>query len=1024
AMSDSNRSLHYEFIIVGLPGLQEHYTTLFIFFLILFLATFLGNLLIVVLITMDQRLHMPMYFFLWNLSLLDILLTSTVIPKLLAVLLRHNNTISFSGCFLQMYFFISFATVEGFLVAVMAYDRYAAIVKPLHYNTIINTKVCITMTITVWVLGFLAPFSSVVLASIFPFCGSNIIVHIVCDYPTIMALACGDITAQVNFTLLFAMIAIYTPFLYVLWTYSRIVWSVMKLKTVESRKKAFSMCSSHMTLVFLYYVSAAMVYIGMRLESISPDGRIFIGTVYNFLTPLLNPIVYSLRNKKIKAAAQRYLRFQAPLMVRKLCSMYLRDSKVKEDASYCLTNFKNQVINADAPSVRCSGAPAVTQCLSAEHYTELFIIFLILFLATFFSNFFILVLVILDNRLHIPMYFFLFNLAALDILLIITIIPKLLSVLSGYDNTISLPSCFAQMYFYISLGAVEIFLVAAMAYDRYVAVVKPLHYNIIINPKICIEMAAIAWMFGFLAPFLSVVFASNLKFCGSHIVCDYPTVMSLTCGDVNDQENFSLVIAMIVIYIPFIFVLCSYCRIVWAVTKMKTIESRKKAFSMCSSHMTVVVLYYVSAAMVFIGLRAESIPHNVRIFFRAMCNCLTPLVNPVIYSLKNEKIKAAAQRYFRLNALFSHSAKNNNNIVQKRDAGTLAKIYKKITERCVKKEHANMKYIWQRVRNQKISTHKKQQFCQRALYELIANMVSQMASQIVRHSGGLPVLFITFLIVFLATFLGNLLIVVLISLDQQLHMPMYFFLWNLALLDILLSTSAIPMMLTGLLHHKIISFSDCFAQMYFITSFTATEGFLVAAMAYDRYVAVVKPLHYNTLINTKACITMISTAWVLGFLGPLLSVVLASTLPFFGSNFILHVVCDYHSVMSLVCGDVTAQINFALLIAMLSIYVPFLYVLWTYCRIIASVMKLKIMESRKKAFSMSSSHVTVVFLYYASGAVVYIGLRVERIPPDGCIFIGGLNYFLTPLLNPIIYSLRNEKIKAAAQRYFTVRPCQ
>ncbi|MBN3314873.1 O11H6 protein, partial [Atractosteus spatula] len=309
-MSDSNRTLHYEFIIIGLPGLQEHYTALFIFFLILFLATLLGNLLIVVLVTLDYRLHTPMYFFLWNLSLLDILLTSTIIPKLLAVLLQHDNTISFSACFVQMYFFISFATIEGFLVAAMAYDRYAAIVKPLHYNTIINSKVCIMMTITVWVLGFLAPLPPVILASIFPFCGSNIILHIVCDYPTVMALACGDITTQVNFTMLSAMFAIYIPFFYVLWTYCRIIASVMKLKTVESRKKAFSMCSSHMMVVFLYYVSAAVVYIGLRVENIPPDGRIFIGTVYYFLTPLVNPIIYSLRNEKIKAAVYRYFKLQ------------------------------------------------------------------------------------------------------------------------------------------------------------------------------------------------------------------------------------------------------------------------------------------------------------------------------------------------------------------------------------------------------------------------------------------------------------------------------------------------------------------------------------------------------------------------------------------------------------------------------------------------------------------------------------------------------------------------------------------
>uniref|UniRef100_W5NM20 Olfactory receptor n=1 Tax=Lepisosteus oculatus TaxID=7918 RepID=W5NM20_LEPOC len=311
-MGGINVTLHSEFIIVGVPGLQEHYTALFIVFLILLLATFLDNLLIVVLFTLDHRLHTPMYFFLWNLAVIDVLLTVTIIPKLLKVISGHDRTISFSNCFAQMYFFMSFTAVEVLLIAVMAYDRYVAVVKPLHYNIIINTKVCITMISSVWLLGFLAPLTSVVLASTLPYCGSNLILHIICDYPTVMSLACGNVSAQLNFALSVAMVVIYIPFLFVMWSYYRIVWSVIKMKTVESRKKAFSMCSSHMTVVFLYYVSCSVVYIGMRVESIPPDARIFIGAVYYFLTPLVNPIIYSLRNEKIKAAIHRYFGIQAP----------------------------------------------------------------------------------------------------------------------------------------------------------------------------------------------------------------------------------------------------------------------------------------------------------------------------------------------------------------------------------------------------------------------------------------------------------------------------------------------------------------------------------------------------------------------------------------------------------------------------------------------------------------------------------------------------------------------------------------
>uniref|UniRef100_W5NP08 Olfactory receptor n=1 Tax=Lepisosteus oculatus TaxID=7918 RepID=W5NP08_LEPOC len=304
-MGRTNVTLHSEFIIMGLPGLQEHNSALFIFFLILLLATFLGNLLIMVLISLDHRLHTPMYFFLWNLAVLGVLTVVTLLPKLLVVLSSHDKTISFSGCFAQIYFFTTFAVVEVFLLAVMAYDRYVAIVKPLHYNNIMSSKVCITMMSSVWFMGFIIPLTSVVLASTLPFCSSNLILHIVCDYPTVMSLACGDVTAQLNLALSLAMVVVYIPVPFVLWSYFRIVWLVVKMKTVESRKKAFSMCSSHIVLVFLYYASGTLVYIGLRVKSIPPDGHIVIGAVYYFLTPLVNPIIYSLRNENIKAAAHR-----------------------------------------------------------------------------------------------------------------------------------------------------------------------------------------------------------------------------------------------------------------------------------------------------------------------------------------------------------------------------------------------------------------------------------------------------------------------------------------------------------------------------------------------------------------------------------------------------------------------------------------------------------------------------------------------------------------------------------------------
>uniref|UniRef100_A0A8C4SR69 Olfactory receptor n=1 Tax=Erpetoichthys calabaricus TaxID=27687 RepID=A0A8C4SR69_ERPCA len=297
-----------DFILIGFPGLQDYNNILFRFFLALFLVTCIGNLCILGLVILDQRLHTPMYFFLWNLALLDILMVTAIIPKLLAVFLQQK-TISFAACFVQMYMVISFGATEILLVAAMAYDRYVAVVKPLHYNVIINLKTCIVIAATVWILGFLMPLIPVTMASYLPFCSSNQIMHCFCDYPTVISLACTDVSSHAIGSLCLVLIVVYVPFIFVLWTYLKIITSVIKLKTEGShKKKAFSMCLSHVIIVLMYYISTAIVYIGLRIDSISYDGRIFIGGLNYFFTPMANPMIYSLRNKKIKAAVRKYFR--------------------------------------------------------------------------------------------------------------------------------------------------------------------------------------------------------------------------------------------------------------------------------------------------------------------------------------------------------------------------------------------------------------------------------------------------------------------------------------------------------------------------------------------------------------------------------------------------------------------------------------------------------------------------------------------------------------------------------------------
>uniref|UniRef100_A0A8C4TDI1 Olfactory receptor n=1 Tax=Erpetoichthys calabaricus TaxID=27687 RepID=A0A8C4TDI1_ERPCA len=306
-MNGSRAASFTHFELVGFPGLQDYKVLLFIGFFILLLITITANFLILFLVSLDHRLHTPMYFFLCNLSLLDMLMAISIIPKLLAVLSGYETTILVATCFGQMYFIISIGSAENCLVAAMAYDRYVAVVKPLHYNVIINLKKCMVIMTTVWILGFLIPAVSIILASKLPYCASNKIMHCFCDYPAVLSLACADITDHANGAFGLALFVNYVPLLFVLWTYIRIIVSVLKLKTTESRAKAFSMCSSHVTVVLMYYVSASIVYAGMKIDGLSYDGRIFIGGLNYFLMPMVNPMIYSLRNEKMKDAAKRYI---------------------------------------------------------------------------------------------------------------------------------------------------------------------------------------------------------------------------------------------------------------------------------------------------------------------------------------------------------------------------------------------------------------------------------------------------------------------------------------------------------------------------------------------------------------------------------------------------------------------------------------------------------------------------------------------------------------------------------------------
>ncbi|NWI60109.1 O10C1 protein, partial [Calyptomena viridis] len=296
-----NQTSAIMFVIVGFSHQKDMEVIFFILFLCIYITTVLGNLIILLVINMDPALHSPMYFFLRNLSFLEICYTSVTLPRMLVSLLSGDTSISFAGCAAQMYFFLLFGVTECCLLAAMAYDRYQAVCNPLHYMDIMNKKVCVQLAASSWVCGNLVALGDTTFVFSLPFCGSNMINHFFCEIQPVLMLVCGDTYWSEIEIILAAAFVILMPFVLILVSYGLIISSILKIKSAEGRYKAFSTCFSHITVVTLFYGTAVFNYIRPK-SSYSLDVDKVLSLFYSVVTPILNPVIYSLRNREVKRA--------------------------------------------------------------------------------------------------------------------------------------------------------------------------------------------------------------------------------------------------------------------------------------------------------------------------------------------------------------------------------------------------------------------------------------------------------------------------------------------------------------------------------------------------------------------------------------------------------------------------------------------------------------------------------------------------------------------------------------------------
>ncbi|XP_039704257.1 olfactory receptor 2AT4 [Pteropus medius] len=300
------------FYLVGIPSPQEFlFLLVFFIFLFLYLLILVGNTLILVAVVAEPRLHKPMYFFLINLSTLDILSTTTTVPKMLSLFLIGDHFFSFPACFLQMYLFHGLNCAEAFTLVVMAYDRYVAICRPLHYPVHVTAQNNAALAASAWLTALLLPIAAVVQTSQMAFNNIAHIYHCFCDHLAVVQASCSDTAPQTFMGFCIAMVVSFLPLLLVLLSYAHILASVLRIRSREGRSKAFSTCSSHLLVVGTYYSSIAIAYVAYRAD-LPLDFHIMGNVVFAILTPVLNPLIYTLRNKDVKAAITKMACPQGP----------------------------------------------------------------------------------------------------------------------------------------------------------------------------------------------------------------------------------------------------------------------------------------------------------------------------------------------------------------------------------------------------------------------------------------------------------------------------------------------------------------------------------------------------------------------------------------------------------------------------------------------------------------------------------------------------------------------------------------
>ncbi|KAM9658912.1 uncharacterized protein ACIGJ3_011997 [Trichechus inunguis] len=623
-MEKHNLTMLNEFILTGITDRPELQAPLFGLLLIIYMISMVGNLGMIILTKIDSKLQTPMYFFLRHLAITDLGYSTAVGPKMLVNFVVNENTISYYFCATQLAFFIVFIASELFILSAMSYDRYVAICNPLLYTVIMPQRTCWVLVAIPYLYSTFV--SLLVTIKIFnlSFCGHNVIRHFYCDNLALLFLLCSNTYEIELIILILSVFELISSLLIVLVSYLLVFVAILRMNSAEGRHKAFSTCGSHLTVVVVFYGTLIFMYMQPKSSHCTDTDKV-ASIFYTLVIPMLNPLIYSLRNKDVKYALHRTWK--------KICNVFSTVSSYTKMEKHNLTMLSEFILIG------------ITD--HSELQAPLFGLLLIIYVISVVGNLGMIILTKIDFKLQTPMYFFLRHLAITDLGYSTTVGPKMLVNFVVDESKISYYFCAVQLAFLLVFIITELFILSAMSYDRYVAICNPLLYTVIMAQRTCWVLVAIPYVYSTFVSLLITIKIFNLSFCGynviRHFYCDSLPLLYLLCSNTNEIELIILILASFDLISSLLTVLVSYLLIIVAILRMKSAESRHKAFSICGSHLTVVVVFY--GTLIFMYMQPKS-SHSfdtdkvASIFY----TLVIPMLNPLIYSLRNKDVKYALHR--------------------------------------------------------------------------------------------------------------------------------------------------------------------------------------------------------------------------------------------------------------------------------------------------------------------------------------------------------------------------------------------